>query len=80
MNNENFQETFDKLLAIRNNLESRALLQAWSLRETDLYSFQRQLDRIDESRSEDGSFLDSAGVPADLQTQRVLYSPQYRAR
>ena len=77
---ENFKETFDKLLAIRNNLESRALLQAWSLRETDLYSFQRQLDRIDEARSEDGNFVDSAGVAADLQTQRVLHSQQYRAR
>jgi hypothetical protein len=71
MIDENFKETFDKLLAIRNNLESRAMLQAWSLRETDLYSFQRQLDRIDESRSEDGDFIDSSGVEADLQTQRV---------
>jgi hypothetical protein len=64
-------ETFDKLLAIRNNLESKALLQAWSLRETDLYSFQRQLDRIDEGRAEDGTFVDGAGVVGDLQTQRV---------
>jgi len=46
------------------------LTQAWSLRETDLYSFQRQLDRIDESRVE-GQFLDHEGKPGDLYTQRV---------
>jgi hypothetical protein len=68
---ENFRDTFDKLLAIRNNLESRSLLQAWSLRETDLYDFQRRLDRIDEARMEDGNFVDSEGNPADIQTQRV---------
>ena len=38
------------------------LTQAWSLRETDLYSYQRQLDRIDESRV-DGNFLDAEGKP-----------------
>ena len=47
------------------------LTQAWSLRETDLYSYQRQLDRIDESRV-DGNFLDAEGKPADLHAQRVM--------
>lgn len=47
------------------------LTQAWSLRETDLYSFQRQLDRIDEARM-DGNFLDAEGRPADLHAQRTL--------
>jgi hypothetical protein len=46
------------------------LTQAWSLRETDLYSYQRQLDRIDESRVQ-GNFLDGEGKPADLHSQRV---------
>jgi hypothetical protein len=68
---EGFKDTFDRLLAIRNSLESRSLLQAWSLRETDLWSYQRQLDRIDESRAADGSFVNALGQPADLQTQRV---------
>jgi hypothetical protein len=71
---DGFQQLFDKLLAIRNSLESRSLLQAWSMRETDLYSYQRQLDRIDEGRTVDGNFLDSKGNTADLQTQRVSYS------
>jgi len=66
-----FRETFDRLLTIRNQLESRSLLQAWSLRETDLYDYQRRLDRIDESRTPDGNFLDAEGKPACLQTQRV---------
>jgi len=47
------------------------LTQAWSLRETDLYSYQRQLDRIDEARV-DGNFLDSEGRAADLHAQRTL--------
>jgi hypothetical protein len=68
---EGFREQFDKLLLIRNQLESRQLLQAWSLRETDLYSYQRQLDRIDESRDLEGNFITIQGNVADLQTQRV---------
>ena len=46
------------------------LTQAWSLRETDLYSYQRQLDRIDEARV-DGNFIDAQGNKADLHAQRV---------
>lgn len=68
---DHFQDTYDKLLKIRNTLEQMNLTQAWSLRETDLYSYQRQLDRIDESRI-DGNFLDYEGKPADLHTQRTL--------
>lgn len=43
---------------------------AWSLRETDLYMYQRQLNQIDESRV-DGNFVDATGQPADLHAQRV---------
>jgi prefoldin subunit 5 len=68
---EKFRPTYEKLKSIRDNLESRSLLQAWSLRETDLYDYQRRLDRIDESRTADGNFLDAEGHPACLQTQRV---------
>jgi hypothetical protein len=66
-----FKETYDKLLNIRNQLEKLSLTQAWSLRETDLWNFQRQLDRIDESRV-DGNFLDALGRPAELYEQRVV--------
>lgn len=55
---------------IRDALEKLSLTQAWSLRETDLYDYQRKLDRIDESRV-DGNFEDATGHKADLFAQRV---------
>jgi hypothetical protein len=58
---------------IRNRLEKLSLTQAWSLRETDLYDFQRQLDKIDESRI-DGNFVDAEGNFAELYVQRVRSS------
>ncbi|KAI9729905.1 MAG: hypothetical protein M1818_008345 [Claussenomyces sp. TS43310] len=68
---EPFRATYDKLVSIRNDLERLSLTQAWSLRETDLYDFQRQLDRIDESRV-NGNFLDTEGNAADLFVQRTF--------
>ncbi|MCJ1361534.1 hypothetical protein MMC16_000634 [Acarospora aff. strigata] len=67
---DRFRPPYDKLCGIRNQLEKLSLTQAWSLRETDLYSYQRQLDRIDESRV-NGNFLDDQGNPADLHAQRL---------
>ncbi len=69
---EAFLSTFKTLVGIRNELEKLSLTQAWSLRETDLYDFQRQLDQIDESRV-DGNFYDKEGRPAELYVQRVCY-------
>jgi hypothetical protein len=69
---DNFKDLYNRLKAIRDNLESRSLLQAWSLRETDLYDYQRRLDRIDEGRTADGNFINSEGKKACLQTQRTL--------
>jgi hypothetical protein len=62
------------LVDIRNKLEKLSLTQAWSLRETDLYDYQRQLDRIDESRI-DSNFVDAKGNFADLYVQRVCTPP-----
>lgn len=67
---EYFARTHEQLTDIRNKLEKLSLTQAWSLRETDLYDLQRQLDKIDESRV-NGNFLDSEGKPAELYVQRV---------
>ena len=67
---ERFKDTWDRLKAIRDKLEKLSLTQAWSLRETDLWQFQRALDRIDEQRV-DGNFIDAEGQPADLHSQRV---------
>jgi len=68
---ERFQDTFDKLLKIRNALDQMNLTHAWSLRETDLYGYQRELDAIDASRV-NGEFVDVEGKPADLHAQRTL--------
>lgn len=67
---EAFKFTYDTLVEIRNKLEKLSLTQAWSLRETDLYDVQRQLDKIDERRV-DGNFKDEEGKPAELYVQRV---------
>lgn len=69
---ERFKETYDNLIEIRNHLERLTMTQAWSLRETDLYMWQRKLDRIDDSRR-DGNFFDADGHPADLHAQRVSF-------
>ncbi|KAI9717721.1 MAG: hypothetical protein M1828_007124 [Chrysothrix sp. TS-e1954] len=67
---DRFKDVFDQLLSIRNQLDKLSLTQAWSLRETDLWGFQRKLDRIDESRC-NGNFLCSGGGPAELYEQRT---------
>lgn len=71
-----FRDTFDQLITIRNSLEKLSLTQAWSLRETDLYTFQRKLDRVDESRI-DGHFVDAEGHFADIFEQRVGIDQDY---
>ncbi|KAK1756836.1 hypothetical protein QBC47DRAFT_377776 [Echria macrotheca] len=68
---DNFRAVYDRLVSIRNDLEKLSITQAWSLRETDLYDYQRELDKIDESRV-DGNFFDEEGKPADLYIQRTL--------
>lgn len=68
---EPFRERYQVLVDIRNKLEKLSLTQAWSLRETDLYDYQRQLDKIDESRV-DGNFVDAEGKFAELYVQRTF--------
>ena len=76
---ERFRTIYDKLSDIRNQLERLTLTQAWSLRETDLYNYQRQLDRVDESRV-NGNFEDATGYKADLHAQRVGYMSSFGTR
>ena len=68
---ERFREQYERLLEIRNQLDRLSVTQAWSLRETDLFGYQRKLDRIDEARI-NGNFVDAEGQPADLHAQRVI--------
>src|ERR1700759_4035780 len=65
-----FKPMYEVLVGIRNDLDKLSVTQAWSLRETDLYDYQRQLDKIDESRV-DGNWVDEEGKPAELYVQRV---------
>ncbi|KAL9052062.1 MAG: hypothetical protein Q9162_005633 [Coniocarpon cinnabarinum] len=66
-----FHEQFAHLNSIRIQLEKLQLTQAWSLRETDLFSFQRKLNKVDEGRVH-GNFVDDKGQPAELYEQRTL--------
>ncbi|CAP73956.1 uncharacterized protein PODANS_2_13090 [Podospora anserina S mat+] len=68
---EAFRTKYEILTGVRNDLEKLSITQAWSLRETDLYDFQRELDKIDESRV-DGNWVDDEGNPAELYVQRTL--------
>ncbi|KAJ5184687.1 hypothetical protein N7491_007444 [Penicillium cf. griseofulvum] len=68
---ERFRDQYERLLEIRNQLDRLSVTQAWSLRETDLFGYQRKLDRIDEARI-NGNFVDAEGQPADLHAQRTL--------
>lgn len=68
---ESFKPIYDTLAGVRNELEKVSLTKAWSLRETDLYDYQRKLDRVDESRI-NGNWLDEFGRPAELYVQRTL--------
>lgn len=68
---DKWRPIYDVLIDIRNGLDKLSLTQAWSLRETDLYDYQRQLDKIDESRV-DGNWRDDEGQPAELYVQRTL--------
>lgn len=67
---EQWRSIYDVLIGIRNDLDKFSITPAWSLRETDLYDYQRQLDKIDEARV-DGNWLDDEGRPAELYVQRV---------
>lgn len=67
---EQWRNIYDVLIGIRNDLDKFSITPAWSLRETDLYDYQRQLDKIDEARV-DGNWLDDEGKPAELYVQRV---------
>ena len=67
---DRYLDKYYTLRDIRNQLDRLTLTQSWSLRETDLWMYQRQLDRIDEARV-NGNFIDAEGKPADLHDQRV---------
>ncbi|KAJ2492669.1 hypothetical protein IWW37_001280 [Coemansia sp. RSA 2050] len=62
---------YDRLMEIRIQLEKLLLTSRWTLRETDLWSYQVQLQDIDAMRR-NGQFKDATGEPAPQQAQAVL--------
>ncbi|KAJ2362238.1 hypothetical protein H4S02_011435 [Coemansia sp. RSA 2611] len=58
-------------MEIRIQLEKLLLTSRWTLRETDLWSYQVQLQDIDAMRR-NGQFKDASGEPAPQQAQAVL--------
>ncbi|KAJ1725168.1 hypothetical protein LPJ53_000591 [Coemansia erecta] len=62
---------YERLMDIRIQLEKLLLTSRWTLRETDLWSYQVQLQEIDAMRH-NGQFKDSSGEPAPQQAQAAL--------
>ena len=69
---ESFRDVYEELLGIRSKLEKLSLMHNWSLRQTDLYEFERQLVAIDEARV-NGKFVDAEGNEGDIFMQRVSF-------
>ncbi|KAJ2708608.1 hypothetical protein H4R19_004667 [Coemansia spiralis] len=62
---------YEQLMDIRAQLDKLLLTSRWTLRETDLWSFQVQLQDIDAMRRS-GQFSDSTGQPVPHQAQAAL--------
>jgi hypothetical protein len=64
--------TYEELFQAKSQLEKLELTQAWSLRETDLYEFQKLVLTLDQERV-NGRFVDSEGnAPEEGQGVRFL--------
>lgn len=48
---EGLKPTYDELISMKGRLESLLITHRWALRETDLYSYQKSLQQIDEFRA-----------------------------
>ncbi|CAG8689894.1 22628_t:CDS:2, partial [Dentiscutata erythropus] len=69
---------YDRLIDLKSQLERLVLTHRWSLRETDLWSYQLQLAKIDSMRK-DGKFYDDEGnIPEGQATLLYLLHKCYR--
>ncbi|OMJ22371.1 UPF0662 protein [Smittium culicis] len=68
---DDMKPLYERLLETKQQLEKLLITRRWALRETDLWSFQVQLQDIDAIRN-NGQFLDQDGEPFPSQTQAVL--------
>ncbi|CAG8436392.1 2704_t:CDS:2 [Ambispora gerdemannii] len=61
--------TYDRLIGLKSSLEKLTITHRWTIRETDLWIYQKQLSEIDGTRT-DGNFYDEKGN--SLKGQTVL--------
>jgi Protein of unknown function (DUF2408) len=59
---------YDRLADLKSQLERLTLTHRWTLRETDLYHYQTQLQEIDNKRGDSGKFEDDQGKVGEGQT------------
>ncbi|CAB4254071.1 similar to Saccharomyces cerevisiae YPL260W Putative substrate of cAMP-dependent protein kinase (PKA) [Maudiozyma barnettii] len=71
-NDENLQKIYDELIDIKTTLENLMITRRWTLRETDLFSYQKRLSAVDAKRI-NGKFPTSDGnVTANSKGQSIL--------
>ncbi|SMN19989.1 similar to Saccharomyces cerevisiae YPL260W Putative substrate of cAMP-dependent protein kinase (PKA) [Maudiozyma saulgeensis] len=71
-NDENLQKIYDELIDIKTTLENLMITRRWTLRETDLFSYQKRLSAVDAKRV-NGKFPTSDGnVATNSKGQSIL--------
>ena len=71
-NDENLQKIYDELIDIKTTLENLMITRRWTLRETDLFTYQKRLSAIDAKRI-NGKFPTSDGtVASNSKGQSIL--------
>lgn len=72
-----FKDLYNELLSIKQTLDNLLVTRRWTMRETDLYNYQKALKRIDETRLRLNQELESRGSEAAKKMKRaqlvVLY-------
>lgn len=63
---------FNKLIKIKISLENLLVTRRWTLRETDLFNYQKELQKIDDLRV-DGKFRNSSNEPYTKGQTMLLY-------
>ena len=70
-NDPELQRIYDELIDIKTTLENLMITRRWTLRETDLFTYQKRLSAIDAKRV-DGKFPTSDNNPASSKGQAIL--------
>lgn len=68
---DSFREVYDELLALKRTLEKLLVTRRWTLRETDLYTYQKLLKLLDERRVALNGLLADCSADAAKKIRRV---------